>query len=612
MMRTAAYIVAVTVVVLFAAPVAFAQGDTTTTHALDLVDEPKYGPGFSRFDYVNPDAPKGGRLNLAAIGTGFDNLHPFILKGVSAAGSGLVYDTLTTQPMDEFSAEYGLLAETIEVPADNSWVQFTLRPEARWHDGVPLTADDVVWSFEILTTQGHPFYGSYYGSVASAEAIDDHTVKFTFSGEPNRELPVIMGQLPILPKHYWEERDFTETTLEPPLGSGPYKIKELDPGRSITYERVEDYWGQDVPVNVGHYNIDILHYDYYRDTTVAIEAFKAGEYDFRSENISKEWATAYNIPALDQGLLIKEFIPHENPAGMQAFWFNTRRDKFADRRVREALNYLFDFEWSNENLFYNTYTRTTSYFANSELASSGLPQGLELEILEPFRGRVPDEVFSEVFTVPQTDGSGTIPRENLRAARELLAAAGWEVQDQKLTNTASGEVMQLEFLLISPSFERVVAPVIQNMERLGIEATMRTVDTSQYVNRLDSFDYDIIVTTQRQSVSPGNEQRDDWTTEYADTPGSSNWAGVRDPVVDELVELVISAPDRETLIATTRALDRVLLWGHYTIPHWNIPGFRIVYWNKFSRPELLPSLSHGFPTIWWVDEAKLARLEAER
>jgi microcin C transport system substrate-binding protein len=589
----------------------YAQGDTVLTHALDLVDEPKYGPDFPHFDYVNPDAPTGGRVNLASIGT-YDSLHPFILKGVSAAGIGLLYDTLTTQPLDEFSAEYGLLAESIEVPADNSWVQFTLRPEAHWHDGVPLTADDVVFSFEMLTTQGHPFYGSYYASVAAAEKIDDHTVKFTFSGELNRELPVIMGQLPILPKHYWEGRDFAETTLEPPLGSGPYKIASLDPGRSITYERVEDYWGQDVPVNVGHNNIDVLHYDYYRDTTVAIEAFKANEYDFRSENISKEWATAYNIPELDQGLLIKEFIPHDNPAGMQAFWFNTRRDKFADRRVRKALNYLFDFEWSNENLFYNTYTRTTSYFANSELASSGLPQGSELEILEPFRGRVPDEVFNEVFTVPQTDGSGTIPRENLRAARELLAEAGWEVQDQKLTNTASGEVMQIEFLLISPSFERVVAPVLQNMERLGIEATMRTVDTSQYINRLDAFDYDMIVSTQRQSVSPGNEQREDWTSEAADTPGSDNLAGVRDPVVDELVELVISAPDRETLIATTKALDRVLLWGHYTIPHWNIPGFRVVYWNKFSRPEVLPSLSHGFPSIWWIDEAKLARLEAER
>lgn len=588
------------------------EPEVTTTHALTLLDEVKYGPDFEHFDYVNPDASKGGEVRLATVGTGFDTLNSFILKGVPASGLGLIYDTLTTSSLDEPSSTYGLLAESIRVPEDYSWVEFVLRPDARWHDGTPVTVDDVIFSFETLMEEGHPFYQSYFASVAGAEAVDDRTVRFTFEGDLNKELPYIVGDdLPILPKHYWEERDFAETTLEPPLGSGPYRIAEVDPGRSITYERVEDYWGAELPVNVGQNNFDTITYDYYRDPTVAIEALKAYEYDFRAENSSKEWATAYEVPAVEEGLLVKELVPDANGQGMQAFWLNTRKDKFADPRVREALGYAFDFEWSNENLFYGQYTRTDSFFSNSELASSGLPEGQELEILEAHRDELPEEIFTEPFTLPVTDGSGDI-REGLRTARNLLAEAGWEIQDGRLTNTETGEVMTIEFLLVSPAFERIVAPFIQNLERLGVEATMRTVDSAQYQNLVQDFDFDVIVETARQSLSPGNEQRDFFGSEAANTPGSRNYAGIQDPVVDALIEQIIAAPDRDTLVATTRALDRVLLSGNYVIPQWYLPATRIVYWDKFGQPEVAPEYSLGFPSTWWLDEEKLAELEAAR
>ena len=590
-----------------------------TTHAITSGGDPKYGPDFEHFDYVEPDAPKGGELRLAAVGSTFDTLSPFTTSGVTAAGqsfigASLTYDALMAGSQDESSVIYPLLAETIEIAEDNTWVQFTLHPDARWHDGEPVDADDVIFSHHILTTEGAPFYASYFENVAEVVKVDDRTVRFNFSGEINEELPFIVARdLPILPQHYWEGRDFAETTLEPPLGSGPYRIADVDPGRSITYERVEDYWGRDLPVNVGQHNFGTITYDYYRDNTVALEALKSYEYDFRTENSSQLWATAYDVPAVDEGDLILELVPDANGQGMQAFWFNLRRDKFSDPRVREALGYAFDFEWSNENLFYGQYTRTDSFFSNSELASSSLPEGRELEILEPFRGRVPDEVFSEAFSLPTTDGSGNL-RENLSVASDLLSEAGWEVQNGVLTNTETGERMEIEFLLVSPAFERIVAPFIQNLERLGVQASLRTVDSAQYQNRLQAFDFDVIVNSARQSLRPGNEQRDFWSSEAADIPGSRNLGGIQNPVVDELIEMLIASPDRETLVATTRALDRVLLWNQYVIPQWYLDATRVAYWDKFGRPEGLPQPTFGFDPVstWWVDESKLAELDASQ
>ena len=593
-----------------AATSTLATEDLTGAHALSMFDDVKYGPEFEHFDYADPNAPRGGELRLAALGT-FDNLNPFILKGNPAAGSGLIYDNLLTGSLDEPFTEYGLLVESIDMPADRSWVEFTLREEARWHDGRPVTVDDVIWTTETLRTKGHPFYRNYYADIAGVSQAGPRTVRFTFGDTVNRELPLIVGQIEVLPKHWWEGRDFESTTLEPPLGSGPYRIAAVEPGRSITLERVPDYWGRDLPVNRGQNNIDVIRYDYYRDATVAVEAFKAGEFDFRNENNSKEWGTAYDLPDVANGRMVKELIDHEIPTGMQAFWLNTRRTKFADRRVRHALAHAFDFEWSNANLFYGQYTRTQSFFSNTELASSGLPQGRELEILERYRDRIPPEVFTSPYAPPSTDGSGNI-RRNLRTAKRMLQEAGWTVRDGVLTHTESGETMEIEFLLVAPAFERIVGPVVKNMERLGIAARIRLVDPAQYQNRIDAFDFDIVVSTRGQSLSPGNEQRNYWTTASADVPGSGNLAAVRDPVVDALVDLLIQAPDRETLVATTRALDRVLLWGHYVIPQWHIRSFRLVYWNKFGRPAVRPKYGLGFPSTWWIDEEKAAGLEASR
>ncbi len=577
----------------------------TTGHGLSIHGDLKYGPGFKHFEYANPDAPKGGDVRLPAIGT-FDNLNPFILKGVAAAGLGQLFDTLTLASSDEPSSEYGLIAESVEVPADRSWVAFTLRPEARFHDGSPITADDVIWTFQTLKSKGHPFYRAYYAQVAKAETQGPRKVKFSFGAGENRELPVIAGQLPVLSKAYWSKRDFEKTTLEPPLGSGPYRVESVDAGRSIVYRRVKNYWGAKLPVRAGQDNFDTIRYDYYRDSTVALEAFKAGQYDFRQENSAKNWATAYTIPAVTQGLIKKEEIPNQVPTGMQAFVFNTRRPIFQDRRVRQALGYAFDFEWANKSLFYGAYTRTRSYFSNSELASSGLPGPEELKVLEPFRGRVTPEVFTKEYQPPVTDGSGDI-RANLREALALLKEAGWVVQGGKLANARTGEPMQFEILLDDPNFERITLPFVKNLERLGVTARVRTVDSAQYQKRVESFDFDMAVAVWAQSLSPGNEQTDFWTSERAGIAGSRNLAGVRDPVVDKLVELVISAPDRQNLVARTRALDRVLLWGFYGIPHFHIRTFRVAYWDKFDRPRVSPRYALGFDT-WWVDAKKEAAL----
>lgn len=577
-------------------------------HALAMHGEPKYGPDFKHFDFVNPDAPKGGEVHLAVVADTFDNFNPFTLRSAetAAAAVGSMFEALTTGSGDEAFTEYGLIAESIETPADRSWVAYNLRPEARWHDGQPITADDVVFSLDILITKGHPFYRAYYASVDKAERIDDHKVKFTFKSGMNRELPLIMGQLPVLPKHYWETRDFEATNLDLPIGSGPYKIKSFEAGRSVTYERVKDYWGQNVPINVGTNNWDIIRYDYYRDETVSLEAFKAGSYDFREERSAKSWATGYDVPAVKEGRLKLELIKNEVPTGMQCFAFNTRRGMFGDRRVRQALAYAFDFEWTNKTLFYGQYTRTKSYFSNSELASSGLPSAEELQILEKYRGRIPDEVFTTEYNPPTTDGSGNI-RDNLRKAVELLKQAGWGIKDRKLVDPGTGQPMAFEILLNDPLFERISQPMVQNLERLGIKASIRTVDSAQYESRTDHYDFDVVVESFGQSLSPGNEQRDFWGSKSADTPGGRNRIGIKDPVIDELIDLVISAPDRQSLINRTHALDRVLLWGHYVIPHWHIQAWRVAYWNKFSRPETTAKYSLGFDT-WWVDPAKDAAL----
>ena len=574
----------------------------TESNAVTLLDKVKYGPNFPHFDYVNPNAPKGGTLKLASIGT-FDTLNPFTLNGVSADGLGMTYDTLMTPSLDEPSTSYGLLAKTIRYPKNNAWVEFDLRPEAKWHDGVPVTPEDVIFSMNILKTKGNPFYAQYYANIAKVEKTGPRTVRFTFN-EPNKELPSIVGQLAILPKHYWQGKDFAATTLTPPLTSGPYQISKVDAGRSITYTRVPDYWGKDVNVNVGQNNFATIRYDVYLDDTVAVEALKADAYDFRAEPSSAVWATGYDVPAVQQGRLIKELVPNKLPQGMQAFWLNTRLAKFADPKVRQALGYAFDFEWSNKNLFYGQYTRTNSFFVNSDLASAGVPKGAELALLEPYRDQLPAELFTKPFTLPKTDGSGNL-RENLRTASQLLKEAGWEVQNGQLTHTASGEVMSLEFLLNSPLFERIVSPIVQNLQRLGIKASFRTVDPAQYQELVQKFDYDIINVRVGQSFSPGNEQRNFWSSAAADTEGSSNYAGIKNPVVDALIAKIINAPNRSSLLTATHALDRVLLWNYYVIPNWYLPATRVLYWNKFGKPETYPP--YGLSTgTWWFDAAKAA------
>ena len=581
-----------------------AAQDAVPAHAIAMLGTPKYGPDFTHLDYADPAAPKGGTLVTAAIGT-FDSFNPYTLQGTP--GPGASNETLTTQTLDEPFSEYGLIAESIETPADRSWVAFTLRPQARWHDGQPIIADDVVFSFNLLKEKGPPFYRSYFSSVAKAEKLGERKVKFTFLPGDNRELPLIMGQLPVLPEHYWKDRDITKPSLDIPLGSGPYKLDSFEPGRSITLKRVDDYWGKDLPINAGQNNIATLRYDYYRDGTVALEAFKAHAFDFRRENSAKNWATAYDIPAVKDGRIQLERIPTEGRNLMQGFVFNLRKPMFQDRKVREALQYAFDFEWSNKALFYGQYQRIRSYFGPSELGATGLPSPEELKILEPYRGRIPDEVFTTEYNPPKTDGSGDA-RANLQIADKILTEAGWVLKDG--VRQKDGVKLDFEFLLDDPTFERVTLPVIQNLEQLGVKARLRTVDTAQYQKRTDQFDYDVTVNLVSQSLSPGNEQREYWGSKGADETGGRNLGGLKDPVVDDLVEKIIGAKDRESLIYTTRALDRVLQWGFYYIPHWNAPFDRVAYWNKLGHPAVMPKYGLTLDT-WWVDPAKDAALASK-
>jgi len=572
-------------------------------HALTLYGEaPRYPENFSHFDYVNPQAPKGGTLRQAGLGS-FNSLNPFINKGVAADDVGMIYDTLTKSGLDEPFTVYGLLAEKIEKSPDNRWVRFYLRPEARFHDGQPVTAADVAFTFETLMSKGAPQYRAYYADVDRVVVESQRRVRFEFKHGRNRELPLIIGQLPVLPKHWWAEREFDSGNMEPPLGSGPYRIERVEPGRSLHFVRVADYWGKDLPVNRGFNNFDRISFDYYLDNTVALQAFKAGQFDVWQESSAKNWATAYDIEAVRDGRIKKEEIRNHNPTGMQGFIFNIRKPQLQDRRVREALALLFDFEWANKRLFNGAYTRTRSYFDNSELASSGLPSPEELKLLEPLRPQLPPELFEKPFELPVTEGNGII-REQQRRAYQLLTEAGYHVENDQMLN-AQGQPLKLEFLLAQADFERILLPYKRNLADLGIELEIRRVDVSQYINRLRSRDYDVIVTGFAQSSSPGNEQREYWHSVAADNPGSRNFIGLKDPAIDRLVERLIGADTRAELITRAHALDRALLWGHYVVPNWHIKTWRVAYWSALAHPSVTPEHDLGLLT-WWHTAASPA------
>ena len=581
-----------------------------TSHAFAMLGDIKYPADFKHFEYASPKAIKGGTFRDFALGT-FDSLNPFIAKGTPATDLGLIYDTLLTSSGDEPSTYYGLVAESIEYPEDRSWVIFHLNPKARFHDGTPVTADDVVFSFNTLIEKGSPTYAFYYADVSKAEALDAKRVKFIFKNSENRELILIAGQIPVLPAHFWKGKEFEKSALDIPLASGPYRIAAVDAGRSVTYARVADYWGKDLPVNVGHYNFDTIHVDYYRDDTVALEALKAGQIDFRWERIANAWFTSYEIPAVKTGQLIKEEIPDHSPRGMSSFILNLRRAPFDNMLFRQALNYAFDFEWTNRNIFHGSYTRVDSYFFNSELASSGLPEGRELEILSRFKDQLPPSVFSQPFVNPKTDGTGN-NRDNLRKAQELLKQAGYLVKQGKLIDPKTNKPITFEILEREATLERILNPYIQNLKRLGIDARIRMVDVSQYINRAQSFDFDVIIIPRQPIISPGNEQRDYWSSAAADQPDSQNYGGVKNPVVDRLIDLLINAPDREELVVRTRALDRVMLHHHYVVPLYTVLSHRLAYWNKFDRPEISPKYDPRFTTsllTWWIDPEKERRLQ---
>ena len=587
----------------------FLKAEINIAHAIAMHGEPKYPDSFQYVDYANPDAPKGGKIILSSTGS-YDSFNPFILKGTAAAGIGNLYETLTTGSSDEAFTEYGLIAKTIEWPDDRSWVAFTIREEAVWHDGKKISPEDVIWTFNTLMEKGHPFYKYYYGDVVEVIQENDNKVRFNFKGNTNLELPLIVGQLPVLPKHYWTNKNFEETSMDIPIGSGPYKIKNFDAGRTITYELDSDYWGKNIPIKKGTENFGVIQYEYYKDRSIEREAFKSGDIDLFSENTSKDWATSYDTPAVQNGLIKKELIEHQNPQGMQGFAFNTRKEIFEDKRVREALSYAFDFEWTNKNLFYNAYKRTNSFFENSELASSGVPSGKELNLLNGYRELLPQKLFKEEYNPPKTDGSGFM-RKELQEATKLLQDAGWELQEGKLIDKKSGSKFEFELLLVSPAFERIVLPFKDNLAKLGIDVSVRTIDSAQYQNRLDSFEFDMIVSTFSQSLSPGNEQRNFWGSDAAKTNGSRNIIGISNEVIDSLIEKVISAKDREDLIMTTRALDRVLLWNHYVIPQWHISAYRTLYWDIFDKPSVRPKYSLGTNT-WWVDADKASTIDQRK
>jgi microcin C transport system substrate-binding protein len=590
--------------------------DKKWRHGLSLFGDLKYPEGFKQFDYVNAAAPKGGTARELALGT-FDNFNPVVseVKGNLAAAINLIYDTLLASALDEVTGAYGLLAEAVSYPDDRSSVTYRLRPEAKWHDGAPVTAEDVIFSFEVYK-KNSPYYSAYYRHVVKVEKSGDREITFTFDGPGNRELPQIVGELTVFPKHWWEgtdkdgkKRDIGATTLEPPLGGGAYRIKEFSAGRNIVYERVADYWAKDLNVNVGSNNFDQLRFEYFRDSTVALEAFKADTIDWRTENIAKNWATFYDFPAVADKRVIKQEFAIASRGVMQAFAFNIRRAKFQDPRARLAFNYAFDFEEMNKQIFYGQYIRIASYFQGLDIAATGLPEGRELELLETVRDKVPAELFTKPFTNP-VSGNPEAVRNNLREGLRLFKEAGYEVRDQRLVNAKTGEPYAVEFLSNKddPSFERVFLFYKPSLERLGITVSVRPVDVEQYENRLRRWDFDIALNSWPESLSPGNEQRSYWGSEAADQQGSLNLIGIKNPAVDAMVERVIFAKSRDDLVAATKALDRVLLWNNYVVPQWTYPFVRSARWDRFSHADPMPKYGGAaFPTLWWWDADKAAK-----
>jgi microcin C transport system substrate-binding protein len=578
-------------------------------HAAALNGTPKYGPEVSHFDYVNPDAPKGGTVRLASRG-GYDTFNFLAQKGNIAPGILNIYENLMESSLDEddISAQYGALADAVRFPNDYSWVEYRLNPKASWHDGEPVTAEDVVWSFE-KAIELDPQRKFYFQNVTDVEIVADRTIRFSFDTSGNRELPKIVGQLDILPKHWWEgtndkgePRDISRSTLEPPLGSGPYRIKDFAANRQVIYERVDDYWGEDLPIRVGTNNFEEIRYISFLDDAVRFEAFKGDQYDFHIERSSSQWAKRFKFPAIEDGRVVKEIFPDKSRGVMQGFFLNLRREKFQDPLVRQALNYAYDFETTNEIVSAGLLKRVNSYFSGTELASSGLPEGKELEILEEVRDQVPLEVFTQEYKNP-VGGSPQNVRGNLREAVKLLRKAGYELKDRKMVDPATGEQLSVEFLYTDKGSERTLLPYSKNLENIGIKPILRLIDTSQYINRIRSRDFDSVILALGQSLSPGNEQREYWGSESADNPSSANYAGINNPAVDHLIEKLIFAEDRETLVAATHALDRVLLWNHYVVPQFYSDETRTARWNRFAHPENMPEYSTGFPTIWWHDEA---------
>ena len=591
-----------------------AAGEPAWRHALSLFGDIKYPPDFKRFDYANPDAPKGGVARMISIGT-FDNFNIAVagVKGSLAPAAALIYEDLMTRSQDEVATEYGLLAEAASHPDDFAWVVYRLRKEAHWHDGQPVTPEDVIFSIEALK-KNSPMYGSYYRHVVKYEKIGERDIKFTFDAPGNRELPTIVGELPVLPKHYWEgtdsqgrKRDISATTLEPPLGSGPYRIKEFVAGRSVVLERVKDYWGAKLPVRIGENNFDELRFEFFRDNTVALEAFKADQADWIVENSAKQWATAYDFPAVNEKRVVREEFPINDTGRMQGFVLNLRRDQFKDARLRRAFNYAYDFEEMNKQLFYGQYKRINSYFEGTELASTGLPEGQELEILQTVRDKVPAEVFTTRYQNP-VGGNPEAVRANLRESMRLLKEAGYEIRDRKLVD-AAGKPVSVEILVQDPSNERIALFYKPSLERIGVTTSIRVVDDAQYENRLRSFDFDIITDLWGQSLSPGNEQREFWGSQTADQPGSRNTIGIKNPAIDALIDKVIFAKDRANLVAATKALDRVLLWNFYVVPQFTYGFSRYARWDRFSHADPLPKYGRsGLPTLWWYDADKAARI----
>ncbi len=604
-------------------------------HGLSAFGDLKYPAGFTHFDYVNPDAPKGGRLSqIGTAGrTTFDSFNAFLLKGDAAQGLELLFDSLMVRAYDEPDAVYGLIAKEAEVSDDKLSVTFYLRPEAKFSDGTSVTAQDVVFSFETLKEKGHPQFGFALKDVVNAEAVNATTVRYTFKGDLTRDLAMEVAVLPVLSKAYYDKVDFTKTTLEAPLGSGPYEIDKYKAGTHVTYKRRPDYWARDLAVNRGRYNFDTIRYEYFRDRTSELENLKSGNYDLREEFTSKDWATAYDIPAVKEGRLKKRILKDASPSGAQGFFLNMRREKFKDARVRKALDLAFDFEWSNKNLFYGLYTRTASFFENSDMKARGLPTEAELALLEPFRDKLPKAVFEAPYVPPANDGSGRV-RKNLQQALNLFQQAGWSLvqEKKKVANDSCGffcrlfgggetqvttktlrnskdETFDVEFLIYDSSFERVIAPYIKNLEAIGVQATIRRVDPAQYERRVKSFDFDVVTQRYVMRLTPGVELKNYWSSSAANADGSFNLAGISDPVIDALISKVMAAKSRGELVTAARAIDRVLRAGHYWVPHWYKASHNVAHWDRFSWPPQKPDYARGIIDTWWFDSAKAQALD---